>query len=149
MEQNGKLYLTSDTSVLFDDNYRYKISIIDVAHFTKKGTRITILTNMNKFAKELMFDKNILIRILGKRLYCKSGLDKQDNYYLQGEYTIQQIKDALYTFIQEYLLCTMCDKPEVSVKCKNNKIKQKCNACGNNSYLTSSDPDIIHILSKP
>ena len=36
MEQQGKLYLTSDETVLFDTNYRYKISAIEIAHFTKK-----------------------------------------------------------------------------------------------------------------
>ena len=150
MEHNGKLYLTSDDSVLtFDTHYRYKISMIEIAHLTKKGTRITIIPNMETFARELMFDGNLLIRILGKKMSCKSGIDKTtNNYYLQGEYTIKQIKEVLYKFIKDYLLCFMCDKPEVNIKCKNNKIKQKCRACGNNSYLDECDLEILNILSK-
>ena len=148
MEQNNLLYLTSDSSVLFDTNYRYKISIIETSYLTKKGTKITLLTNMEKFSRQLMFDKNMLIRILGKKLSCKSGSDKENNYYLQGEYTSKQIKDVLYNFIKDYLLCFMCDKPEVSIKCKNDKIKQKCKACGNNGYLDNCDLDIMNILSK-
>jgi translation initiation factor 2 beta subunit (eIF-2beta)/eIF-5 len=148
MEQNGKLYLTSDESVLLDTNYRYKISVITIDYLTKKGTKITILTNMETFAKELMFSKKVLITILGKKLSCKSGLNISNNmYYLQGEYTSQQIKTVLYKFIKDYLLCVICDKPEVNIKYKNNKIKQKCKACGNNSYLESCDLDVVHILS--
>lgn len=149
MEQNGKLYLTSDQSVLFDTNYRYKISVIEITHLIKKGTKITVLTNMDKFSKELIFDKNLLIRILGKKLSCKSGIDKTtNNYYLQGEFSSQQIKEILYGFIKDYLLCSTCDKPEVEIKCKNDKIKQKCKACGNNSYLSDCDIDIINIIPK-
>ncbi len=149
MEQNGKLYLTSDECVLFDTNYRYKISLIEISYMIKKGTKITILTNMDKFSKELLFDKNILIRILGKKLSCKSGIDKTDNYYyLQGEHSIEQIKEILYNFIKEYLLCTLCDKPEVNITYKKNQIKQKCRACGNKCYLENCDIDIVHILSR-
>ncbi len=148
MEQNGKLYLTSDESVLFDTNYRYKISLIDISYKIKKGTKITIITNMDKFSKELLFDKDILIRILGKKLSCKSGVDKTNNYYLQGEHSNEQINEILYGFIKEYLLCTMCDKPEVNISYKKNQIKQKCRACGNKSYLENCDIDTVHILSK-
>jgi translation initiation factor 5 len=149
MEQNGKLYLTNDENVLFDVNYRYKISAIEIAYATKKGTKITQLTNLQEFARELLFNKDMLIRIIGKTLSCKSGIDVNNIYYLQGEYSSSQIKDIVYEFIRNYLLCNVCDKPEVSIKCKNNKIKQKCKACGNNEYLTNFNEDmIIHILSK-
>ena len=101
MEQNGKLYLTSDESVLFDTNYRYKISLIEISYIIKKGTKITILTNMDKFSKELLFDKNILIHILGKKLSCKSSIDKTNHYYyLQGEHSSEQVKEILYSFIK-------------------------------------------------
>ena len=147
MEKDGKLYLTSDDAVLFDSNYRYKLSIIEIEYIMKKGTKITILTNFEKFSNELQFDKNILLRILSINLSCKSGYDKKNNkYYLQGNYDIQKIKEIIYNFIQNYLLCSICDKPEVNIKYKKENIKQKCRACGNNSYLVDCNEDIIHIL---
>ena len=103
---------------------------------------------MDKFAKELMFDGRIIISILGKKLSCKSGVDKTNNYYLNGEYTDDQVKSVLYGFIKNYLLCTKCDKPEVCIKVKRDKIKQKCKACGNNSYLEGCDGDILSVLSR-
>lgn len=139
MEHNNKLYLTSDENILFDNHYRYQISIL------KKGTYITLLDNFEKFCDELIFDKKILIKIIGKRLSCKSGIDKMGRYYLQGNYSIIQIKDIIHTFIQNYLLCINCDKPEVNLKYKNNKIKQKCKACGNNTYLNCNE-DINNIF---
>ena len=52
-----------------------------------------------------------------------------NNYYLQGQYTNIQIKQIIYDFVQNYLLCIACDKPEINLKYKNDKIKQKCRAC--------------------
>ncbi len=133
MESNNKLYLTSDESVLFDSHYRYKISIIQSSIILKKGTYITILDNFDKFCIELIFDPKLFIKIIGKLLSCKGGFT--NNYYLQGQYTNIQIKNIVYQFIKTYLLCVKCDKPEINLKYKDNKLKQKCIACGNNIYL--------------
>ncbi len=147
MEQNSKLYLTSDPNVLFDLNYRYKISVIEISRVVKKGTKITVLTNIETFAKELEFDPNKLIRILGKTLSCKNGIDKSTKeYYLQGDFSDKQIKDKLYDFIQKCLLCVSCDTPEVDLKYSCDKIKQKCRACGAKSYLDFLDDSIVSIL---
>jgi translation initiation factor 2 beta subunit (eIF-2beta)/eIF-5 len=147
MEQSGKLYLTSDESVLFDFNYRYVISVIEIDNVIKKGTKITLLPNLLLFCEELYFDPSILIKIIGKKLSCKSGIDKTTKiYYLQGDFTRNMVKDVIYEFIQNYLLCSNCDKPEVKLKYKEKKgIKQKCKACGNSCYL-NDDPTIDNIM---
>lgn len=144
MEHNDKLYLTSDESVLYDDHYRYKISIIYTSSMLKKGTYITILDNFESFCNELLFDKIILIKIVGKLLSCKSGINKYNQYYLQGLYNTITIKQILYNFIKTHLLCINCDKPEINLKYKNNKLKQKCRACGSNVYLLNCSHDIIN-----
>jgi translation initiation factor 2 subunit 2 len=122
------------------------MSTLQISLALKKGTYITIIDNYNDFCDELIFDKNLLIKVIGKSLSCKSGIDKHNNAYLQGQYAFQDIKNIVYSFIQNYLLCINCDKPEIRLKYKNNKIKQKCRACGNNSYLDNCKEEIIHIL---
>jgi translation initiation factor 2 beta subunit (eIF-2beta)/eIF-5 len=146
MEHNGKLYLTSDENVLFDNHYRYQISTIQTSIILKKGTYITILDNFTQFCMELIIDTQLLIKIIGNILSCKSGINKTQQYYLQGQYTNVQIKQIVYDFIQNYLLCIACDKPEICLKTKNSKIKQKCRACGNNVYLEKEE--LIHIFKK-
>ncbi len=149
MEQYGKLYLTSDESVLLDTNYRYIICIMEYKKINKKGTLITILDNFIKFCQQLEFNKDILIKIIGKELSCKTGIDKNTNlYYLQGDFMPNQVNSILYNFIQKYLLCVKCDKPEVLLKCKNEKIKQKCKACGNKCYLENIDENVLNIFCK-
>ena len=148
MEHNNKLYLTSNDIVLFDNHYRYQISTIQTSVMLKKGTYIVILDNFETFCKELMFDTHLLIKIIGKELSCKSGINKMKQYYLQGHYTDIQIKQIIYDFIQKYLLCIACDKPEINLKYKNGKVKQKCRSCGNSIYLENVKEEIIHILKK-
>jgi len=149
MEQNGVLYLSSDESIFSDTNYRYKISPIDIAYVNKKGTKITVITNLKQFAKDLMFDETILIKLIGKKLSAKSGqLKNTGDFYIQGEYPNEDIKNIVYGFIKTYLLCSLCDKPEVAIKCKKQKIKQTCKACGNNCYINNSDINIDCLLSK-
>jgi translation initiation factor 5 len=146
MENNNKLYLTSDETVLFDTHYRYQITPLQTYVIIKKGTPITILDNFTDFCIELLFDSQLLIKIIGKLLSCKSGINKNDQYYLQGQYSNVQVKEIVYEFIKKYLLCCKCDKPEINLKHKNNKIKQKCRACGNNEYLENGKEEVIQIF---
>lgn len=146
MENHNYLYLTSSEDVLFDPYYRYKISTIEIGNSIKKGRPVTVLVNMNSFCEELRFSPDLLIKIIGKMLSCKSGLDKSGNYSLQGNYEKENIKNVLYSFIQKYLLCVNCDTPEIILKHRHNKIKQKCNACGNNIYLENCKEEIVGLL---
>ncbi len=151
MEQNNKLYLTSNETILFDTNYRYIISTLESNQINKKGTIITTLNNFTKFCQELQFNPDIIIKIIGKKLSCKTAIDKNTKlYYLQGKFNHSEINEIVYNFIQKYLLCFQCDKPEVLLKAKPDKIKQKCKACGNKCYLNviDNDLDIISILFK-
>jgi translation initiation factor 2 beta subunit (eIF-2beta)/eIF-5 len=149
MEQHGKLYLTSDADVLFDTNYRYVIKQLVITHAAKKGTQITILENIDVFCKELLFDKEVIAKIIGKNMSCKCSVDKSTGkYYLQGNFMESQIKNVVYDFIQKNLLCVACDKPEVNLKYKKEKIKQQCRACGNNAYLDNCQEEIIKIFKK-
>jgi translation initiation factor 2 beta subunit (eIF-2beta)/eIF-5 len=147
MECNNKLYLTSDESDLLDTYYRYQISIIKISSICKKGTNITILDNLESFCEELLFDAQLMIKIIGHLLSCRSGVDKTGKYYLQGIFTIMEIKHIIYKeIIQKYILCVKCHKPEVNLKYKNDKIKQQCRACGSNTYLEKCNEDIVKIF---
>ena len=42
-----------------------------------------------------------------------------------------QVEDLLEKIIQEFVLCSNCNYPELCYKIKDNKVRGKCNACGN------------------
>ena len=66
MENQNKLYLTSKEEVCLDINYRYKIRIPTFQYVTNKGCKITLMDNWELFCKDLQFEKDILIKIIGK-----------------------------------------------------------------------------------
>jgi translation initiation factor 5 len=146
---DSKLYLTRDESQLFDFNYRYKITPMILKLLSVKGTQTIILDNFSQFCEELIFDKNILIKIIGKHISCKSGVDKMDRYYLQCTHDSDYIKEIVYTFIRKYLLCTKCGLPEIdwTIKEKTCKFVQKCRACDNLIDIAISE-DIKNVFKK-
>jgi hypothetical protein len=60
------------------------------------------------------------------------------------------VKEKVYGFIRDVLLCVSCDKPEVKLKCNAIKgIKQSCKACGEKGYLAMAlIEDILNIMVK-
>jgi translation initiation factor 2 beta subunit (eIF-2beta)/eIF-5 len=146
MEHKGKLYLTKDEMVLMDDHYRYKCVVLETAHANKKGTMVTMLLNWEVFCRGVQFDKTVLLRIVGKKLKCRTTSDKNGLYYLQGQYNEQVVKTVVYEFIQFFLLCDACGKPEVQLKCKKHGVKQRCRACGHNAYLQDADTVCVDVL---
>lgn len=151
MECRNRLYLTSNEAVLLDSNYRYQVSPLEIGSVVKKGTRVTQLINFKAFVKELEFPSaELLLRVLGKKLSCKSGVDKSNMYYLQGVYSPSQVKEVVNLFIVRYLLCENCDKPEVSIgRSKSNRdaVKKVCRACGHCQYETE-DADVAELVKK-
>jgi translation initiation factor 5 len=140
MEQGNKLYLTSDENVMYDPNYRYVIPAPVYEYINSKGTKITTLTNFETFCELLHFNKDVLIKILGKKLSCKTGVHKTTNvYYLQGYFDRETLNQILYDFIQQYLLCNSCDKPEVDMKFKSKGLRQCCRACGYKGYVEANE----------
>lgn len=139
MESNGKLYLTSDETVLFDFNYRYKIILPVFKRENRNSKKITVFENLDEFSIQLEFDKTKLLRIFGIMMSCKSGFYINENKgktnksfgYLLGEYSNEDLKLNLYKFIKTYILCSQCDKPEISFSSS-----IECKACG---YCKSYD----------
>lgn len=136
MEQNGQLYLTKNEDKLFDDNYRYRIILPEFSKANHKGSPITIFSNYEQFCEALEIDCNLLMRVIAGNLSCRTGKLKgtNQNYFL-GSYSRETIMEIICSYIQEYLVCHVCDYPEVKTKYKNQQIRHKCKACGTKYYL--------------
>jgi translation initiation factor 2 beta subunit (eIF-2beta)/eIF-5 len=149
MEQNGKFYLTRNEEKLFDDNYRYRILLPEFAKGNHKGTPITIFTNYEEFCDALEIDKNLLMRIIAGNLSCRTGILKgTNNHYLLGNYSREDIMQIISNYVQEYLICRVCDYPEVATKYKNRQLRHKCKACGSKYYLTENQNKEYDITAK-
>jgi len=136
MMANNKLYLCSDESVTFDLNYRYKVDLPIYEVKTKKGSNLTCFTNSVSFATSIEFDHQLLTRLIGQQLSCKSSIDKDLKCAVfQGVYTTNKINGIICFIIQNYLLCRSCDKPEVIIYKKKKMLKHQCKACGEKNVV--------------
>lgn len=91
MESNGFLYLTNDENILLDTSYRYKICLPEFQYIIKKGTKITIFTNIELFCKQLLIDNlTLILHYLGKKLSSRIKTINNGNniqHYLQGYFS--------------------------------------------------------------
>lgn len=146
MEHNGKLYLTRNEDVLFDPSYRHRISPLEVSVGTKKGRPITILSHLDTFCQELQVNKQVFMEVVQKcivkQLSVRCNVDSATgNIHVSGLFPATVLKDVVYGFIREFLLCHACGHPEVRVRpCESKKkVKHYCNACGTKTRLEPSD----------
>lgn len=149
MLANNKLYLCSNEATTFDPYYRYRVDPPIYEIHNKKGTDVTCFTNSISFAKSIQFDHNTLIRAIGTELSCKSTIN--DNYAtFQGIHDRTKINNIICNIIQDYLLCQLCDRPEVILYKKKHKLKQACRACGEKNYIKPAleYTDIYEIINK-
>jgi len=137
MIANNKIYLCSDETVTFDPYYRYRIDMPQYEIKTKKGAHVTYFKNSESFAKSIETDHNLLTKIIGNELSCKSEIDKEHGCAtFKGLYDITKINNIILELIQKYLLCQSCDKPEIVLYKKKGKLRQKCKACGEKHYIS-------------
>ena len=131
MLANNKLYLCTDETVTLDSHYRYRVDPPVFEVKPKKGNHLTCFVNSVSFAASIEFDHNLLIRLIGQELSCKSSIDKDYKCAVfQGIYDANKINGIICYIIQNYLLCQACDKPEVILYKKKKMLKHKCKACG-------------------
>lgn len=136
MISNNELYLTTNEAVTFDPNYRYKSQVPLFEIRKVKGSQITYFTNSSIIATSIQFNEQLLIKIIGNELSCRSGYD--DNYrcgFFKGVFEKQQINNIICYVIQNYLICQVCDYPELELYEKKGCIKQNCKSCGKKRYV--------------
>lgn len=86
---------------------------------------------------------------MGALTTVKKMADSEIIYIVNGEKTEKETIDALDKFIQKYVLCPMCNYPEIVILTKKSKIFGKCNSCGTISELDSKHRLATFILKNP
>lgn len=119
---------------IIDTFYRYKMpSIIIVNQKTKY-----VITNMNELAQSLQRDPNMIIDYLKKKFSVSMTFNKDLNTVEFKGIQIELIQEAVYEFIEYYVLCPSCRNPETVLSNKKSIMYIKCNACSHNDKLKST-----------
>lgn len=125
-----------------DPHYRYKMPKL-TAKVEGSGNGIkTVITNMVQVSKSLDRPPSYPLKYFGCELGAQVTMNL-DQYVVNGSHDPEKLLQLLYGFIKKFVLCTKCSNPETNLTIANNKIGQKCLACGHDTYI----PKAIHKIT--
>ena len=119
-----------------DQYYRYKRPIIDLEIAGKGNGKFTIINNIDNISEELNHPSYIILKYIGSLLGCSSN---NKNNTIKGHYNQSQIEKCISSYVDNFVLCSNCKKPEIKLRNEGKKKKIKifinCSTCGYNGEL--------------
>ncbi len=89
----------------------------------------TIITNFRDVAEKLDRDENHLMKhVLGE--IGTAGHLENRRARLKGEFSEENLQEALKTYIEKYVLCSECNRPDTRLEKQKGTLTLKCEACG-------------------
>lgn len=131
----------------FEPDSRYKVSQIQIVYEGNNKMKKTILTNIEKVAKQLLIPVDVLFYFLKSN--CNATI-KDDKYYYSGHIEIVQLSKQFRLLLKEIILCPKCNLPELVYSCNDpkKKLKRNCNSCGEQESFSSLDHSWIKIFKE-
>lgn len=120
-----------------DPFYRYKMEKIK---FSREKTK-TCISNLEEIAKYLGIPNvEIILSFLKKRLSI-SIVNNKNRLIITNKVNTKNIQDALYEFIEIFVLCQneKCKKPELIYNIHKDKLQCQCKACGHLAYIIDTN----------
>jgi translation initiation factor 2 beta subunit (eIF-2beta)/eIF-5 len=118
-----------------DPNYRYQMHRMI---FQKDKEKLHI-KNLDVICTDLHIPgPDIVVGFIKKRLSVQI-IEKNNQIFASAKTDQQIIQDALYEFIEYFVLCTKCKLPELSYILDNKKLITICSACGKNNQIVSNN----------
>lgn len=121
---------------------RYKMDAIQTKSEGRGNGLKTVLININQIAKQINVDASLLIQYIKANIGAQCST-KQERIILTGTHSTQDVQDTIFEFINDFILCKICQNPETSIKKRSNKLKQKCFACGGVSTIKQCKYDNV------
>ncbi|VVB74571.1 Translation initiation factor 2 subunit beta [Candidatus Tiddalikarchaeum anstoanum] len=89
----------------------------------------TMISNLKNIADYLYRDVDLLIPFLEKELATKAI--KDGNYIVfMGKFSAGRINDKILEFVNEYVKCRQCGKPDTKTSKKDRVLFVECMGCG-------------------
>lgn len=119
------------TLIKSEPNSRYKVTQLQITHHGRDKMVKTHFENIETVASDLHVDSTWLLAYIGYALNtfgkCNDGV-----YWVAGGYHAAELSDIIEKFIQEIILCPVCNLPELkySTREKIRGLYYACDACG-------------------
>jgi translation initiation factor 5 len=116
-----------------DPFYRYKMQSIV---FRTERTK-TVISNLFQIANDLKRDPHIMINFIKSKVSSAMKIQGTD-VVISNAMNHKKIQEALYEFIEYFVLCPRCRFPESNLEIAEKNINHNCNACGMISSIDSN-----------
>ncbi len=136
-KEKGTEKIDLDYNMLLDRLY------MSLSSKAKEGTRFeipraqsmiqgkqTIWKNFVKISKDLNRETDLLYKFVMKEISTSSTIVNNQSLVLNGTFDNNKINNMLDKFINTYVLCSACKKPDTQISTKNNIKILRCTACG-------------------
>jgi len=89
----------------------------------------TIVSNLDKIAQVLMRDQGHILKYIVRRL-ATSGFPVGDKVLLKGKFGRDQLNSIIHEYMDEYVVCSVCKRPDTSLVKEKGIIYLVCSSCG-------------------
>lgn len=126
-----------------DPFYRYKMEKPEIVREKSK----TVFKNIGVLAKDLNRDPELMASFIKSRLGI-NGVYKKDQLMINGKVDETNLTDALYEFIEYFVLCPTCKLPETELK-TGKTVRMSCKCCSyRGSINDGKNKYVIKLLTK-
>jgi translation initiation factor 2 beta subunit (eIF-2beta)/eIF-5 len=126
--------------------YRYKMEKVNIINKGSGNGLLTIINNLENIAKSINTPYEILYKYIATYLGSNYNEKKKS---INGSHTQEKIQESIHKYINDFVICNVCNIPEINYLLCNNKIESKCSACGslneikNNNKINQKNIDLI------
>ncbi len=92
-------------------------------------SRNTFITNFNKIISTLNRDRRHFLGIFLKKAGTMGEIRGQQ-LFLKGQYKPQVLNRLIENYTKNYVLCSICNKPDTQIQREGKMVFLKCTACG-------------------
>lgn len=150
-----KLDISIRVCIVPDNNneeyQNYTREIIDITHGCNENVNFTSLNNLEKIAKDIERDPEMIITFLVDKL--STQIVPNNITTIQGKHSFTTMEKLIKEFIKIYVMCPTCNNPGTYYYLENksnvnpDNMFMECTACNGSCILTQKD-NVDPILAK-
>lgn len=98
--------------------------------------KLTVVQNVGEVSKLVNREPNLLAKFLLKEFGTSGSLDGQ-HLTLKGQFRPSQIQEKFEAFLDQYVLCPECGRPDTKILKEERFTFLKCEACGSRHPISA------------
>jgi translation initiation factor 5 len=133
-------------AVLVDDPfYRYQVPVV-AGKIEGRGKK-TVILNISDIGSNLHRSPGEVNHFLGCELGARANYVEATGYAtLGGAHRNETLQALIHRYIEQFVLCPYCKKPETRYEIKKEMINHRCDACGERKMLVNESHKLCNYI---